>query len=208
MKLFYSPASPYVRKVMAVANLVGLTSKIELLPSAVTPVARDETVFAKNPLGKVPTLITDDGVALYDSRVICEYLASLAGDATLFPAPGAARWRALAEQATADGLMDAALLARYEAFLRPAEKRWAEWEAGQLGKINSALAVIEAGVDAAGDRVDIGAVTIGCALGYLDFRFNYLDWRKTHPKSAVWFEKFGALPAMAQTAPIDPNAKK
>jgi len=208
MKLFHSPASPYVRKVMAVASLVGLSSKIELLASAVTPVSRDETVFARNPLGKVPTLITDDGMALYDSRVICEYLAALAGDATIFPAPGPARWRALVAQATGDGLMDAALLARYEGFLRPAEKRWAEWEAGQIGKIHSSLAQIEAGIGDAGDRIDIGVITIGCALGYLDFRFNYLDWRKTHPKTAAWFKTFDAHPAMAASAPIDPNAKK
>jgi len=208
MKLFYSPASPYVRKVMAVANLLKLASKIELLPSAVTPVSRDETVFAQNPLGKVPTLLTDEGVALFDSRVICEYLAAVAGDTTIFPAAGPARWRALAEQATADGLMDAALLARYEGFLRPSEKRWAEWEAGQIGKIHSALTAIEASIGDAGDRIDIGTITIGCALGYLDFRFNYLDWRKTHPKTAAWFATFGELPAMAATAPIDPNAKK
>jgi glutathione S-transferase len=206
MKLFHSPASPYVRKVMAVAHLVGLTSKIELLASAVTPVSRDETVFALNPLGKVPTLITDDGVGIFDSRVICEYLASLGGDTTIFPAAGPARWRALVDQATADGLMDAALLARYEGFLRPAEKRWAEWEAGQIGKINSALAVIET-TDFT-NRMDIGAITTGCALGYLDFRFNYLDWRKSYPKTAAWFAVFDAHPAMAASAPIDPNAKK
>lgn len=208
MKLFHSPASPYVRKVMAVASLLKLTSKIELLPSAVTPVGRDESVFAKNPLGKVPTLIADDGTAVFDSRVICEYLAGIAGDSTIFPPAGPARWRALVEQATADGLMDAALLARYEGFMRPAEKRWAEWEAGQIGKIHSALSVIEAECAGYGDRVDIGTITTGCALGYLDFRFNYLDWRKNHPKTAAWFATFSEVPAMAETAPIDPNAKK
>src|SRR5690606_38776840 len=113
MKIYFSPASPFVRKCMAVAHETGLVDRIEKLPSAANPVNRDRTVIASNPLGQVPTLITDDGQALYDSRVICEYLDDLGGG-KLFPATGKARWQALADQALADGILGAALLARYE----------------------------------------------------------------------------------------------
>ena len=200
MKLFYLPASPYVRKVMAVANLVGLTSKIELLPSAVTPVARDETVFAKNPLGKVPTLITDDGVALYDSRVICEYLASHAGDAKLFPAAGPARWKALQLMALGDGIMDACQPRRREIAL-PQDDGRKEYIATQRAKVDRAIAVLEAEADELGALTTIGEVTIGCALGYLDFRYANEPWRPGHPKLTAWYEKVSALPALAQTVP-------
>jgi glutathione S-transferase len=170
-------------------------------------VNRDKTIVPRNPLGKVPTLITDDGKALYDSRVICEYLASLGGSNSIFPAEGSARWQALVDQALGDGLLDAALLARYEGMLRPEPNRFQPWLAGQMEKIGSCLDVIEAECEGYGERVDIGTITIGCALGYLDFRFADLDWRRDHPKAARWFETFSARPSMAATAPFD-AAKK
>lgn len=200
MKLFHSPASPYVRKCMVVAHEVGLAARIDLLPSAVHPVNRDRTVVASNPLGKVPTLLTDEGVALYDSRVICEYLDHLGGGA-LFPAAGPARWRALGEQALGDGILDAALLVRYENNARPEPLRWADWSAGQMDKIACGLAVLEAGAEGYGDRVDIGTITLACVLGYLDFRFATLAWRDRHPKAAAWFARFEARPAMQATLP-------
>lgn len=200
MKLFHSPASPYVRKCMVVAHEVGLAARIDLLPSAVHPVNRDRTVVASNPLGKVPTLLTDEGVALYDSRVICEYLDHLGGGA-LFPAAGPGRWRALGEQALGDGILDAALLVRYENNARPEPLRWADWSAGQMDKIACGLAVLEAGAEGYGDRVDIGTITLACVLGYLDFRFATLAWRDRHPKAAAWFARFEARPAMQATLP-------
>jgi glutathione S-transferase len=124
MKIYYSPASPFVRKVMICAAELGL--EIERLPSAVGPVARDQTVVADNPLGQVPTFLADDGTALYDSRVICEYLDAHAGG-RLFPAAGPARWRALVEQSLGDGVLGAALLARYETVLRPPNGQGALW---------------------------------------------------------------------------------
>src|SRR3954451_22246874 len=124
MKIFYSPASPYVRKVMVVAHELGLADRIERLPSAAGPVARDAAIREHNPLGQVPTFFTDDGAVLYDSRVICEYLDDLGGGS--FFGSGAARWRNLTDAALGDGLLGAALLARYEAVLRPEPLRWAE----------------------------------------------------------------------------------
>lgn len=200
MKLFFSPASPYVRKVLASAWTLGLADTIELLPSAASPVARDMTIAPRNPLGKVPTAYLDDDTALIDSRTICEYLHEQAPEKGLFPA-GAARWEALRLHALADGLLDAALLARYEVAMRPAELRWDDWLKGQMGKIDAAIAVLESEVEALQGRSDIGSITVGCALGYLDFRFADHDWRSNAPRLAQWWAEFGATPAMAETAP-------
>ena len=201
MKLLYAPTSPFVRKVMACAHLTGQAERIEWLASAAHPVNRDARIAAHNPLAKVPTLILPDGRALYDSRVICEYLAGAAGDAQLFPA-GEARWLALTRQALGDGLLDAALLARYEHTARPAEIQWPQWREAQLVKVRACLAEIEAQADELPQaHPDIGSLTIGCALGYLDFRFPELDWRAAHPRATAWFAVFNQLPAMQATLP-------
>lgn len=200
MKLFFSPASPFVRKCMVIAHELGLTDRIEKLPSAAGPVARDKSIIPSNPLGKVPTLITDDGQVLYDSRVICEYLNDLGGG-TLFPAHGPARWQALADQALGDGVMDAALLARYEVALRPEALRWTDWVDGQMSKAHDALAQLEKNITRLDGRMDIGTITIACALGYLDFRFGSYDWRGAHPGVAAWFKAFNARPSLQATLP-------
>ncbi|MBU1358950.1 MAG: glutathione S-transferase N-terminal domain-containing protein, partial [Gammaproteobacteria bacterium] len=151
MKLYFSPTSPYVRKCMVVAHEVGLADRIELLPSAANPVQRDREIIASNPLGKVPTFLTDDGDVLYDSRVICEYLDDLGGG-SVFPKSGKERWTALTLQSLADGILDAALLARYEVATRPEPLRWEEWRLGQLDKAETSLAHLEAHPDVLKDR--------------------------------------------------------
>ena len=206
MKLYFSPFSPYVRKCLVVGHELGLDARITLLPSAAHPIQRDQTIIANNPLGKVPTLLTDDGQALYDSRVICEYLDDLVGG-SLFPKTGAARWQALKLHALADGMLDAALLARYEDVARPEAIRWKEWRAGQLDKIETSLAYLErdlagdlkGGAKALSERADIGTLTIGCALWYLDVRFTELQWRDHYPKVAQWYAAFGQRPSMQMT---------
>ncbi|GJD50257.1 putative GST-like protein YibF [Methylobacterium crusticola] len=197
MKIFFSPASPFVRKVMVVAHELGLADQIERLPSAAGPVARDASIRQHNPIGQVPTFFTDDGTVLYDSRVICEYLDDLGGGA--FFGSGAARWRNLTDAALGDGLLGAALLARYEAVLRPEPLRWSDWTGGQLAKVTDAVDRMET-MDLAG-RLDIGTVTFACGLGYLDFRFPEADWRSTHPRTAAWFGAFAQRPSMAATQP-------
>ena len=194
MKLFFSPTSPYVRKCMACAHELGLVSRIELLASKAHPIDRDATIVAANPLGKVPTLVTDEGQALYDSRVICEYLDDLGGG-TLFPR-NSSRWNALALQALADGMQDACLLVRYEDTARPETLRWADWRRGQLDKVATALAALESGTPALDQTVHIGTLAIGCALWYLDLRFPELGWRAQHPKLAAWWLAFGTRPSM------------
>jgi glutathione S-transferase len=203
MKLLHATTSPYVRKVMVCAHLTGQVGSIELLDSAAHPVRRDPRIAAHNPLAKVPTLVLDDGRALYDSRVICEYLAGLSEGAGLFPS-GDARWTVLAQQALGDGLLDAALLARYEHTARPAEFQWPVWREALLTKVRACVDEIEA--IAPGLSVQsptIGDITLGCALGYLDFRFPELDWRAGHPAASSWNAAFQALPAMQATRPYE-----
>lgn len=205
LKLLYAPTSPYVRKVMVCAHLTGLADRIEWLDSAAHPVRRDDRIAAHNPLGKVPTLILEDGTALYDSRVICEFLADLGASVDLFPAPGPRRWQALTRQALGDGLLDAALLARYEHTARPAQWQWPAWREAQLAKVAACLGAIEACAPTLATRAPgIGEVTLGCALGYLDFRFPELDWRARHPATARWQTAFADLPAMRATLPHEP----
>ena len=200
MQLHYNIASPFVRKVMAVAIETGLAERIEpvkRLPSPVAPVAE---VNADNPLGKIPCLVTDDGMALYDSRVICEYLDTLHHGPRMFPPSGAARWTALRRQALADGIMDAGVLTRYETFVRPEDVRWEAWIDNQKQKFWRGLDALEIESASLG-VVDIGTLAIACALGYLDFRYPDEDWRAGRPRLATWLEQFAQRPAIAQTAP-------
>ncbi|GMQ75338.1 MAG: glutathione S-transferase family protein [Gammaproteobacteria bacterium] len=199
MKLYYSPASPYVRKVRVFAMETGLMDDIELAEVTITPVGPDADLCADNPIGKIPTLVRDGGGALYDSRVICEYLDGLHGGARMFPENEDARWTALRRQALADGILDAAVNTRYETFLRPQELRWPDWVDGQMTKVRRSLDEVEG--DSLGDGVDIGTISVACALGYLDFRYPDEGWRDSRPTLAAWFEKFAARPSMSETGP-------
>jgi glutathione S-transferase len=202
MQLFFSPASPYVRKVMVVAHETGLAERIEKLPSAANPVTRDETIAPHNPTGKVPTLIADDGLALYDSRVICEYLDSLHEGPKLYPAEGRARWETMVLQAAADGLLDAALLARYETVLRPEDLRWNDWVQGQMKKVAGMVVEFESRwIETLEGEVTAGTLAVACALGYLDFRFPDAGWRDGHPRLTAWYETIAQRPSMQATVP-------
>ena len=200
MKLYYSATSPFVRKCLVSAHELGLRERIELLPAAPHPVNRDRALVISNPLGKVPTLITQDGAVLYDSRVICEYLNAL-GDGHLMPKEAAARWPVCRDEALADGMLEAAVLVRYETFARPESLRWQDWIVGQMDKVTCGLAEIERRAGALDQRIDLGTIAIGCALGYLDFRFGALGWKNSHPKTAAWFARFAARDSMLKTVP-------
>lgn len=200
MKLLYSPSSPYVRKVLVLAIETGLDRSIEKVPVTTTPVAPAPEVSARNPIAKIPAL-TADGMTLYDSPVVCEYLDSKHRKKKFFPAKGKARWTALRQQALGDGLLDAALLARYEGFLRPPDRRWSDWSDGQMAKINNALNAMEKEAALLKGSPTIGHITFACALGYLDFRFADLDWRDKRKKLAAWYAKFAQRPSMKTTMP-------
>lgn len=202
IQLFYAPTSPYVRKVMVCAAELGLMDRIETLASAAHPIRRDTRIAAFNPLAKVPAARLPDGTLLFDSRVICEYLDDTAGGG-LFPR-GPERWPALTRQALGDGLLDAALLVRYEDHARSEAERSPAWREGQMVKIAAALDHMDETLSAYRDAVDIGSITIACALGYLDFRFPALDWRGSRPNLAGWYAKFAERPSMRETAPFDP----
>ena len=198
MKLRHAAASPFVRKVMVVAHELGLASRIELLPTTVSPVQVNDGLAADNTLMKVPALVTDDGQVLFDSPVICEYLDTLAGGHRVFPASGPARWTALRQQALGDGILDALVLCRYET-TRPDDKRWSGWTDGQMRKAHQGLAALER-ENLTGPRT-IGPVTFGCVLGYLDFRFPDDGWRQRHPKLAAWYKDVEQLPSMQASRP-------
>lgn len=201
MKLWYSPPSPFARKVRAAAIELGLAERIELVYTPVVPIEPNPALIPENPLVKLPALEAEDGAALYDSRTICEYLDALAGGGRLFPASGPARWDALRRQALGDGIMDAGILRRYELTLRPEALRWDDWLRGQQAKIDHALDAAEAEAGRWGEAFDIGHLTIACALGWLDFRFAGFDWRKTRAALAAWYEGVARRPSLAQTVP-------
>lgn len=202
MKLRYSPTSPFVRKVMVAALETGLVDRIEKVPSSVTPIKPNDEVARENPLVKVPALTTDDGLVLYDSPVICEYLDSLHSGAKLFPPSGHPRWVALRQQALGDGMLEAAILNRYEQ-LRPKEYQWPEWTDGQMRKVRGAVGALEIEAEQGLLRgpLTIGLLTIGCALGYLDFRYAGEGWRERHPALAKWYADFARRQSMLTTVP-------
>lgn len=201
MKLHIAEPSPFVRKVRVLVHETGLEGRITVRDIAISPVAPDDALNRDNPIGKVPALVRDDGSALYDSRVICEYLDSLHEGPKMFPASGEARWTALRRQALGDGMLDAGVSTRYEVVLRPEAQRWQQWIDGQWGKTLRALDVLEGEANTLGREPDIGTIAVGCALGYLDFRFADCGWRDRRPTLAKWFETFDARPSMRATDP-------
>ena len=203
MQLYFSPTSPYVRKVAVLIEEAGLAERVERIASSGTPLVPGSLPLAENPLGKVPVLVTVDG-ALYDSRVICRYLDDVAG-AGAYPA-GAALWRTLVLEATADGILDAALLMVYEGRLRPEELRYQPWIDGQWAKVARALDVLEANwmdhlTAAHGGCPNMAHIALGAALGYLDFRLNEKNWRAGRPALCAWAADFARRPSMVDTVP-------
>jgi glutathione S-transferase len=200
MMLRGSPSSPFVRKVTLSAVLLGLVDRIESV-NADTSDPNDPLV-TDNPLGKIPVLVLDNGRPLYDSRVICEYLDTMAGGGVLFPA-GEARWEALRLQALADGIIEAILLQILERRFRPKDKWHQPWMDRQQEKAARSLALLEAAPPALAGRPHIGHVTLACALGYIEFRQGS-GWRAAHPKLTAWLEAFAAaVPAYTATIPQD-----
>ncbi|MBM3589147.1 MAG: glutathione S-transferase [Alphaproteobacteria bacterium] len=196
MKLAYSPNSPYVRKCVVLAIQRGIDKQMELWAVGTT----DPALLKVNPLSKVPTLVLDDGTALYDSPVICEYLDSVGDGPKMFPPPGPARWKGLRQEALGDGILDATQPRRREIAL-PQDEGRQSYITLQQGKVKAALGVLEAEADSLGMLTTIGEITIACALGYMDFRYANEPWRPGHPKLEAWYAKVAAMPAMTRTVP-------
>lgn len=200
MHLYFSPTSPYVRKVMVLLHETGQIGEVELVMGSGNPVDPAGAPLDANPLGKVPALERPDGPALYDSRVICRYLDARAG-AGLYP-EGARLWDTLTVEATGDGILDAALLMVYEGRIRPEELRFAPWVEGQWAKVDRALDALETRwIAHLEGPLDAGQIAVGCALGYLDFRHDPRDWRNGRPRLAGWFAGFDVRASMRATVP-------
>ena len=202
MTLFHNPASPYVRKVMVLLHETGQLNRVALQHSQLSPVSPDAALNQDNPLGKIPALRLADGNVLHDSRVILDYLDHQHVGNPLIPRDGSARWRRLTLASMADGILDASVLVRYEVALRAPEKHWDEWLEAQRDKIRRALAVFEA--DAIAEltcHFDVAAISVACALGYLDFRHPDLNWREANPKLNAWYAEVSQRPSMLETQP-------
>lgn len=192
-------ASPFVRKVRIAAAILGLESRIKI--EAADTADPKDTVRQQNPLGKIPALVVDDGLVLFDSRVILDYLDHVAGGGRIVPADPKARFAALRLQALADGIMDASILRVYEARWRDPAKHEPKWVDHQAGKVARGLASLEAAPPARDATPTVGQIALACALGYQDFRFNG-TWRQDHPRLVKYLDEFSAaVPAFAATAP-------
>lgn len=201
MTLRFSPNSPYARKARVVIIEAGLSDAVEAVPA--DPWAPGTDLVAQNPLSKVPALVTEEGLTLFDSPVICEYLDSRHDGPKLFPAAGEARWRALRLQALGDGICDAAILRRLES-QRSAEQQSAAWIDRQRAAVARALDLLEGEAATLEGPPTIGSLTVACALGYLDLRFAGEDWRAGRPALAAWYATVSQRPSLRDTVPPGP----
>lgn len=204
MRLYWSSRSPYVRKVMIAAHETGLVGRLDCERVIVSAFAENEEVRAVNPLGKIPTLVLDDGMVLYDSPVICEYLDGLHDGPKLFPPSGRARFAALRWLALGDGMLDMLLARMYELRTRTDAQRSQKLLDVIAVKQKSCLDALDAmAAELTEAPVTIGHIAIVCALGYLDFRFADDDWRAGRPALAAWHKVFAARPSVVATEPVD-----
>lgn len=200
MQLVASPLSPFVRKVRVLLIEAGLTDQVEVVNVTTTPLETDAQAAAANPLGKIPALIREGGATLYDSRVITRYLDTQAGGGFY---PPARLWEVLTLEATAEGMMEAAVTMAYEGRFRPADKQHPPWVEAQWAKIVRALDAIEARwMSHLAGPLDMSHVATACALGYLDFRHDARTWRKGCPSLEAWYTQFSRRESMTVTAPV------
>ena len=200
MQLYTSATTPFGRKIVVQIHESGLADQVTLTEVGGTPLAPGNLPVGSNPLGKIPALVLANGQAIYDSRVISRYLDDLSG-AGLYP-KGADLWPVLVLEATADGILDAALLMVYESRLRPEDLRFAPWVEGQWAKITRALDSVEAGsLPMLAAPLSMAQIALGSALGYLDFRLDARGWRDRRPGLAGWAAEFAQRPAMLATHP-------
>lgn len=198
MKLLISPASPYVRKVRVLIREAGREAEVEEQAVATTALATDAAIPPANPLGRIPVLLRSDGPPVFDSRVICRFLADR-WDLNLYPE--ARLWEVLTLEALAEGILDSALLMSYELRLRPAERQWADWLDAQWAKVARSLDHLEAGPEALDRPVDMGQLALACALGYLDLRHGARDWRQGRPRLSAWEAAVQTRPSLQATRP-------
>jgi glutathione S-transferase len=195
-----SPATPFGRKISMALAVLGMTTQVTVVNA--DTLSASDSLRQQNPLGKIPTLILEDGEPVFDSSVIIDYLNDRDGRGILIPKSGIERMRVLRQQALADGLLDASILKVYEGRFRPVEHHVQAWLDHQQGKIDRGLGFAESTLSAPQDNLPhIGEITLACALGYMDFRFAG-NWRAGHPKLVAWLDHFAKkTPSFAETAP-------
>lgn len=198
MKFYYAAPSPYARKAHVTAIETGMVDKIEMEPTS--PWTDPAGYRDVNPVGKVPALMRDDGPALYQSNIICEYFDAH-GDTKVYPAAGPERWTALRQLAAADGILDASVLIRMEGMFHEGDAVSQKLIDRQELSVAAAIDQLEAEADDLNGPVTIGQISVACALGYRDFRFDKINWRGDHPKLAAWYETFSKRESITGTNP-------
>ncbi|WP_299296941.1 glutathione S-transferase [uncultured Tateyamaria sp.] len=199
MKLLVAGPSPFVRKVLVVLHETDQAGDVETVKVTATPGGTDAMLKAANPVGKIPALVRDEGTTIYDSRVICRYLDDRRG-AGLYPDTNP--WETLVLEATADAMMEAAVLMVYEKRYRDTTEQSPAWVEAQWSKVESALDALNARwMSHLYGPMDIGQIGVGCALGYLDFRHEDRGWRAGRDALAAWYDTFSARPSMQATNP-------
>ena len=201
MKLTYSPASPFARKVRIAAIELGLIDQIEFVPTAVAPAKPNDEYAQINPLKKLPVLIADNGDVILDSYVIVEYLDELAGGGKLIPASGAARWKVKSDHSLLQGMLDSMLLCRYERMVRPQGLQWQAWSDDHWNRAWQGMVHFEKQPDVLSRPLDIVQIALVCVLGYADFRFTDCGWRKAYPKLNAFHDKMLSRPSVKISVP-------
>jgi len=201
MKLTFSPASPFARKVRIAAIELGLIDQIEMVPTSVAPGQPNDAYSKITPVKKLPVLILDNGDVILDSYVITEYLDELAGGGRLIPASGEARWKVKSDHSLSQGMLDSMLLCRYEKMVRPEPLRWQAWADDHWNRAWAGMARFEANTEALSRPFDIAQIALTCVLGYADFRFADCGWRKAYPKLDAFHEKMLARPSVKVSLP-------
>jgi len=186
---------------MVLAHECGLASRLETLTLRPSPIQVNPDLSMQNPLSKIPVLVTDEGLSLYDSPVICEYLDSLHRNRKMVPEAGGERWKTLRTQALCDGLLEAAIQVFYEKLHRPRELQWQEWLRGQSEKAQQGLDQLEAECSEFSQGVDLGQIAAAVTLGWLEFRDVFGDIRSARPQLFDWYESFRQRPSMKSTEP-------
>ncbi len=198
VQLYHATASPFARKVRVLVREKGLLDRVEEI--SVNPLADPAELHFVNPLGKVPALVLSDGLALFDSPVICEYLDTISGSPRYLPKEGEKRWQVLRMQALADGIMDSGVAMIYES-RRPDAQRSPDWQQRRQTCILRAIRQLDDDPALLSGPTNLGAISVACALGYLDFRLPEIDWRQSHPHVANAYASLSALPGMTATLP-------
>ena len=205
MKLFYSRPSPFARKALVALIETKQIEDVLLEEVKLGPMAPGDIIPAVNPLGKIPTLLLPDGSSIIDSKYICRYIAeqNQANDGTKLYPEGENIWEALHLEALADGILEAAVLLIYEIRIRSEELRVQAWVDAQLLKINRTLNHLEDNIDQLLDIINMGSLSVAISLDYLDFRHDYIGWRKNHPKLSAWHDHIKNRQSLNDTYPSD-----